>query len=217
MFGNSKNVFWEALLIAGVVFALGLFLGVLVESGRLGQINTYYSQAQVSLIDSMALSNTIAPGADCANLVSSNVQFADNVYNQALILENYESSGKITNDMILAHREYDLLRTMLWQNLIKVQVMCPRQFNYIIYLYDYNPSDLTQKAEENVWSNILSEVKQQDGNNVILVPIAADSNLSSLNYMMTEYNITSLPAVIINGNETIYRLESVADIQKYIS
>ena len=217
MFGNSKNVFWEALLIAGVVFALGLFLGVLVESGRLGQINTYYSQAQISLIDSMALSNTIAPGADCTNLVSSNVQFADNVYNEALILENYESSGKITNDMILAHREYDLLRTMLWQNLIKVQAMCPHQFNYIIYLYDYNPSDLTQKAEENVWSNILSEVKQQNGNNVILVPIAADSNLSSLHYMMTEHNITSLPAVIINGNETIYHLESVADIQKYIS
>lgn len=217
MFGNNKNVFWEALLIAGVIFILGLLLGVFVESNRLNDVNNYYSEAEVSLIDSLALSNTLNNGMNCSNIISTNVQFADNIYNEALLLEKYEASGRITNDMIIAHQKYDLLRTILWQNLMEIRQKCPNPFNSIIYLYVYNPSDIGQKATQNVWSNILYGVKQDEGNNVILVPIAVNSNLSSLNYMINNFNITNFPAVIINDKTVIYNLESSAQVEKYLN
>lgn len=214
---NKKNVFWEAFLVACVIFILGLLIGIFVESDRLQQINDYYSQAQISLMDSVALSSSINNAAQCLNLINSSISFADKIYNEAVLLENYESSGKITNSIVMAHAEYDLLRTILWQNLITIQKKCPGQFNFIIYLYNYNTSDLNQKAIENVWSNVLSTAKQDEGNNLILVPIAVDSNLSSLNLLTDEFNITHYPAVIINDKTVLYDLKSSSDIEKYIT
>ena len=217
MFGNKKNVFWEAFLIACVIFILGLLIGVFVESDRLQQINDYYSQAQVSLMDSMAMSNSFSNSTNCAIMINSSINFADSIYNQALLLEKYEDSGKISNSMIIAHSEYDLLRTVLWQNLITMKSKCSNQFNFIIYLYQYNPSNLNQKAMQSVWSNILADMKQKEGNNVILVPISVSSNLSSLNLLTSNFNITSYPAVVINDKTTLYKLQSVNDIKKYLA
>jgi len=215
--GNKKNVFWEAFLIAAVIFILGLLIGIFVESDRLQQVNDYYSQAQVSLIDSLAMSNSINSAQECSNLINSSINFADNIYSQALLLEKYEASGKITDMMKTAHAEYDLLRTILWQNLITIKSKCPNKFNFVIYLYNYNPTDLGQKAVQNAWSNVLFDLKQKEGNNLILVPIAVNSNLSSLNLLTNNFNIKNYPAVIINNNKTIYSLQSVSDIEKYLS
>jgi hypothetical protein len=214
---NKKNVFWEAFLIASVIFILGLLIGVFVESNRLQQTNDYYSQAQVSLIDSMAMSNSLSNSTNCATMINSSINFADSIYSQALLLEKYEDAGKITNSIIIAHAEYDLLRTILWQNLIAMQAKCSNQFNFIIYLYQYNPSNLNQKAIQNVWSNILSNLKQIEGNNLILVPISVSSNLSSLNLLTSEFNVTSYPAVIINDKTVVYKLQSTNDISKYLT
>lgn len=216
MLGNNKNVFWEAFLIAGAIFVLGLLLGVFVESNRLNEISSYYSHAEVSLIDSLALSNAISNSSDCKNIISSNVEFANSIYNEALLLEKYEDSGKITDDMIIAHQRYDLLRTILWQNLREISQKCPNEFNSIIYLYTYNPSNIGEKATQAVWSNILYDVKQKEANNVILVPIAINSNLSSLNYMIKEFNITQFPAVIINDKTVLYQLDSSDSVEKFL-
>ena len=213
--GNRKNVFWEAFLIAVVIFILGLLIGIFVESDRMQQIDSYYSQGQIYLIDSLAMSNSIN-SASCSNMINSSIGFADNIYSQAQLLENYEASGKITNDMIIAHTEYDLLRTMLWQNLITIRSKCPNQFNFVIYLYDYSTPDLNQKAEQKVWSNILFNLKQEEGNKLILIPIAVDNNLASLNILTSNFNITNYPAVLINDNVTLYKIESVNDIKKYL-
>lgn len=215
--GNKKNVFWEAFLIAAVIFILGLLIGIFVESDRLQQVNNYYSQAQVSLMDSLAMSNSISSVQECSSLINSSIDFADNIYSQALLLEKYEASGKITDIMKTAHAEYDLLRTILWQNLITIKSKCPNKFNFIIYLYNYNPTDLGQKAVQNAWSNVLFDLKQKEGDNLILVPIAVNSNLSSLNLLTGNFKVKSYPAVIINNNMTIYGIQSAGDIEKYLS
>ncbi len=217
MFGNKKNVFWEALLIATLIFILGLLIGVFVESDRLQQINDYYSQAQVSLIDSMAMSNSLSNSANCQSMINSSISFADNIYSQALLLEKYEASGKISSSITIAHSEYDLLRTILWQNLITIKAECSNHFNFVVYLYKDTSTDLNQKAMQGVWSNILSDLKQKEGNNMILVPISVSSNLSSLNLLTQDFNITSYPAVVINDKTTIYTLQSVNDIEKYLT
>lgn len=216
MLGNNKNVFWEAFLIAGAIFVLGLLLGVFVESNRLNEISSYYSHAEVSLIDSLALSNTLSNSSNCKNVISTNVEFANNIYNEAQLLEKYEDSGKITSDMVIAHQKYDLLRTILWQNLMDIRQKCPNSFNSVIYLYNYNPSDIGEKATQSVWSNILYDVKQKEANNVILVPIAVNSNLSSLNYMVGEFNVTRFPAVIINDKTVLYNLDSQDSVEKFL-
>ena len=81
MFKNKKNVFWQALILTGVIFIFGLVLGMAFESSRLSKINEYYAIAEISLMDILALNSMIGlDDANCSILFNSNIEFADKIY-----------------------------------------------------------------------------------------------------------------------------------------
>jgi hypothetical protein len=214
---NPKRVFWEALLITLVVFVGGIVFGVAMEGKRVDNINEYYLKSEISMVDMLALNSFIGDDdLSCSDLVSSNFEFADRIYEEALLLEKYESSGRVTETMKLEHTKYDLLRTFLWDNAIASKEKCNADFSVIIYLYNSEPEDLTEKATNAVWSKILLDVKNSHGGDVVLIPIAADSNLVSLNSKLSNFNITSFPAVVINDKDVLTALESADDLAKYL-
>jgi hypothetical protein len=214
MLESSKHVFWQALLLTLVVFILGMFLGIAYEGNKLNEINDYYDISEISLMDAFALSNL--GSSSCEILINAHLEFADKIYDEAFLLEQYEDSGKITDGLKLAHKKYDLLRTILWIETIKTLDTCEGNFSTVIYLYEYETDDLTQKANQKVWSRILFDLKQEKGSEVLLIPIAADSNLVSLNSIIEEREISEFPVVIVNNEHTIYRLNSVEEIKQYL-
>jgi hypothetical protein len=217
LLNNKKRVFWEALFLTVVVFFFGLLIGVAYESAKSNQINQYYSESELSLMDIFALNSMLSLNStDCGALEKANLEFADKVYNDAVLLEKYESAGKITTEMEVVHKRYDVLRTFLWINNIKTFEKCEKNYSTVVYLYEYSSKDLVQKAEQNVWSKILFDLKQKEGDNILLIPIAADSNLTSLNPLISRFNITHYPVVIINEKDVVYELSSVNELDKYI-
>jgi len=214
---NKKRVFWEALLLTVVVFFLGVLIGISFESGKVEEIRQYYSASEVSIMDLFA-SNNLADleGISCGNLVQGNFDFADKIYAEAKLLEKYESSGKITDGMIIEHQKYDLLRTLLWINEMKTVEKCGRNFNTVVYLYEYQPEDLAKKATQNVWSKILSDLKSEYGSDVLLIPIAVDSDLVSLDSAIEKFNITDYPVLVVNNKDLVYELKSVDDLDGYL-
>jgi len=50
-----------------------------------------------------------------------------------------------------------------------------------------------------------------------LIPIAADSNLVSLNSLIDKFNVTDYPVVIIDEKYLVYDLSSVSDLDKYLN
>lgn len=215
---NRKRVFWEALLLTVVVFFLGVLIGISFESGKVEQIRQYYSSSEISVMDLFA-SNNIADldVVSCVELSQSNFEFADRIYEEAVLLEKYESSGKITDGMILEHQKYDLLRTLLWINEMKTVEKCGRSFNTVVYLYEYQPDDLAQKATQSVWSRILVDLKYEYGSDVLLIPIAIDSDLISLNSAVKDFNITNYPALIVNDEFVVSDLSSVEKVSDYFN
>lgn len=215
MFGNTKNAIWEALLLTVVIFIFGLLVGVAYEMSNFNEINDYYSISEISLMDILALNNLIdSENSTCGALINSNLDFADKIYKEAKLLEQYESSGKITESIKLIHTKYDLLRTFLWISNNKVFQKCPDEFSSIVYLYEYNSQDLAQKATQNVWSKILFDLKQEQGKNVLLIPIAVDTDIISLEVLIEKFNISSYPVVIINNKKVITELKSVDELKK---
>jgi hypothetical protein len=216
---NARNVFWQALILTIVVFAAGIFLGISYEGRKLGEINDYYVLSEIFLMDSFALSkltDVINTGSiDCKVLVDKNIEFADKIYNEAYMLEKYEESGKLSEALKVIHRKYDLLRTLLWINLIDIPYNCKKDISVVIYLYEYETEDLTKKATNKVWEKILFDLKQQVGNKIILIPIAADSDLTSLNLLISKYDISKYPVVII-GEHVVSQIDSVDDLKKYL-
>ncbi|NPE26958.1 hypothetical protein HNV12_03065 [Methanococcoides sp. SA1] len=204
---SKKNVFWEALLITIVIFLAGLFLGMLIEADNSNKISNLYIQSEISLTDAMSSSNLIEEaGSNCEVIKNNNIKFADQIYEEAKLLEQYEASGKLTDSMTLLHKKYDLLRTILWTSNQKTIDKC-HNYNMIVYLYDYETEDTEVKAVQNVWSKMLLSIKSQK-EDILLLPIAADEELISINLLIDKYQIEKLPAIIINNEEILYELET---------
>jgi len=214
--GNPKNVFWEAFLLTVIVFVFGLFIGLAVENSRVQTVSDYYANSEISLIDVLALNNVVSlANQSCADLVVANLEFADKIYLESKILDNYDSANKLSDSIKLVHKRYDLLRTLLWVSASKAQEQCKGKFSIVVYLYQRETADLAEKASQNVWSKVLQDLKQQEGANIVLIPISIDSNLGSLNTMVAKYNIRNYPAVVIN-DQVVTTLMSVSELEKYL-
>ena len=217
MLKSKKHVFWEALLVTILIFGLGLLFGSAFESLRIDKLNEYYSQSEVSLMDIIALDRlTDLDYSNCNILINSNLEFADKIYEEAKLLEKYDSSGRLSNSLWGVHKKYDLLRTFLWINSIKVSNKCKKDFHSLVYLYEYRSPDLAKQATQSVWSKILSDLKQEEGRNIVLIPIAVDSNLTSLNSLLKPLNITKYPVVVIDNKIIVSDLNSVDNLKKYL-
>lgn len=218
MLNNPKRAIWEALLLAGLVFFLGFSFGFLFESGRTDKMNEYYSNSEFYLIDSIALNSLVDEGLfDCSSLYKTYSSFADRVYQEALLLEKYESSEQITEEMKIVHRRYDLLRTFLWTNTLKASQECQNSSNILVYLYEYNTENLAKKATQNVWSKVLFDLKQEEGKNLLLVPIAVDLNITSLDILANYFNVSGYPTVIINNKVIVKDLIPLEEFKKHLN
>lgn len=217
MLKSPKRAIWEALLLAGVVFFLGFLLGFVFESSQTDKMNKYYLNSEFYLMDVISL-NSLVKGEifDCSSLYIAYSSFANRVYQEAILLQEYESSEQITEEMKIVHRRYDLLRTFLWANILETSKLCKNSQNIVVYLYEYNTEDLVQKATQNVWSKVLWDLKEEQGENILLIPIASDLNINSLDVIIKNLNISTFPVVVIN-NKKINELTSSKDLEKYLN
>lgn len=214
---NAKHVFWQALFLTMLFFFLGLVLGVYIEQLRSDNANVIFYQSEISLYDSFALGKLLDnPAVSCKDLKSADIDFANKIYNEAKQLEKFEAVDDLTNSLKVIHRKYDLLRTLLWMNIINVKKNCGK-LNTVVYLYQYNVADIQISSEQNVWSKILRDLKEKNGNNLILIPIAVNQNIISLNYLIKTYKVKQFPAVILNEKTVLYKPESVKNLEKYLN
>jgi len=211
MLKSKKHVFWEALIITIVIFLAGLFLGMLIETSNSNKISNIYLQSEINLGDATATARLIeSKNLDCETLKQNNIKLADKIYEEAKLLELYEDSAKQTEGMKLLHKKYDLLRAVLWTSNQETLTKC-ENYNLIAYLYDYETEDTNKKATQNVWSKILLEVKNQN-NDILLLPMAGNQNLTTIEYLIEEYQIKQLPALVINNEQIIYELETAEPV-----
>lgn len=220
MFTSQKHVFWQAFILAVLVFALGILLGFALENWRTNQIQEFYQQSELNLLD-IRIQNDIysLSSIDCNQLIAENIDFGNQIYEQAKLLDQYESASKLSNSIVLEHKKYDLLRALFWANAIKTKEKCNAPYHNVVYLYSYNTKDLTIKAKQTVFSRILGELKQEKADKIMLIPLSGDNNLSSVRLMMNLYNITEkeLPVILINEKTKITSLESKEQIASLIN
>jgi len=219
MFTSQKHVFWQALVITIIVFSIGILFGVILENYRTNKVNNLVAESELSLMD-IRLQNQIYSSIkfNCENAISENLKFADRTYEEAKLLERYEQATVITDDLKTSHKKYDLLRATLLLNSIIIREKCNYSYSEVVYFYQYNNPSMEIKAQESVFSKMLGELKQKKGNSMLLIPIAADNNLSSVNLLLNKYNLSQkdLPIVVINGNIKIHEIESIEDLEKQL-
>ncbi len=220
MFHSQKHVFWQALLITILIFSIGIVLGIVLENWRTSKISTLAENSQLDFLD-IKLQSEIYSNEEfnCEVAVNENFKFAEQIYEEAKMLDRYESASRLTEDLKLQHKKYDILRGMLLINSIKIKKQCNSDYYDIIYFYKYNSEDLDLKAKQKVFSRILEQVKETKGSDVLLIPIAADNDISSINLLLDKYNIKQeqLPAILINNKIKITEIQTVDDVLNYLN
>ncbi len=219
MFNSQKNVFWQALLFTIVIFAIGILLGFILENWRTSEIKNIYFQAELDLLD-IKIQNEIytLSNIDCNKAIEENINFANRIYKEAQLLNKYEEANKLSEEIISQHKKYDLLRTLFWLNTINIKKRCKADFHNIVYFYDYQEPSIETNAKQSVFSNLLGEIQKDKEDEIMLIPIAGDNGLTSVNLMMNLYNIkeSELPIILIDEEIKITDIKKKEDIEKYL-
>lgn len=218
MIHNDKHIFWEALVIAVFIFGIGVLLGLLIENSRVSEISGMYLESEINLLDMKIQTEIINTGElNCEVAITKNIEFANRVYEEAKILDRYDSATRITDEIVQQHRKYDLLRTLLWVNSVKLKENCENEkFHTLVYLYNYRPEEQVEKAKQSVFSRFLEEIKQDAGEEVVLIPIARNMDISSLDIITTRYGINET-SIILNEEIVITDARDLHEIREAIA
>lgn len=196
------RVFWEALIVSLLILALGFVLGTLLEDARNNKAAVVYLNSETNLLDAQVFGSLLNERFDCKTAIEKNIKFGDEIYQDSLKLGEYEDSSQLTELLDYQHRKYDLLRTIFWFNSIKIKDECGRSFHTVVYLYDYQSEDLAEQSKQEVFSRFLSDIKQELGNEIVLIPIAKNMNISSLDLMLEKFSVTQ--TAIVLDEKTVY-------------
>ena len=219
MLTSQKHVFWQALFVTIIIFGVGIFVGVILENWRVSEVNTLAQQSEVHLLD-IKLQNQIYTEEefDCDIATAENINFADRIYEEAEILGRYEQASRLTQDIVVQHQKYDILRATLILNSEKIKQKCNASYHEIVYFYRYNELTTDEKSKQGVFSKMLTEIKEEKGSEVLLIPLAGDNDLSSITLLLDKYGLSQqdLPIIIIDHDIKITEIESVDDILKHL-
>ena len=213
---SQKSAFWQAFIVTIIIFGAGVFFGVVLENWRTNEIGDLYQQSELELLDIKLQSEIYSLGNfDCEKAVQENLNFANKIYEEAKQLDKYESASRLTDNLKIHHKRYDLLRTNLLLNSIKIKEKCTNDYYEVVYFYQYNEPSFETKAKQDTFSKLLTELKEEKGYEILLIPIAGDNEISAVNLLLDEYNIKELPTIMVNRNDKITEIQTSEELSKY--
>lgn len=218
---NNKHAFWQALILTLIVFNIGIYFGYSLEKNRVEKIDQLYISSELELLDIRAQNDIYTfNNINCDNLIKENILFADRIYEEAKLLDDYEGASRISDALILRHKKYDILRTQLWINSIKLKEKCKISYHNVVYFYKYsnNNPPIETKAKQSTFSRKLGDLKNEKGERILLIPISGDADFGAIRILMNNYNITEqeLPVVLIDEKIKITEIEDLENIELYI-
>lgn len=215
---SRYGIFIESLIWTLLILLIGFFIGFYLESYRLNKIIDNYKDFEVGALD-LKLQNyyyQIMDQSSCDIAIEQNLDFADRIYSQGLIIEKYEKAGELLeNSLLNEKKKYVLLQTELWLNSILLKNKCNGAFHTVVYIYSQG-TDSAKESEQNAVSEVLMSLKEKYDNNIILIPIAGDLGMDSVNMQLKIYNITYLPTILIDEKIKLESFQSQTSLEKYI-
>ena len=154
--------------------------------------------------------------SSCEEAINQNFIFADDIYNKGLELERYEQASQLTDDISREKKRYVLLKTELWLNSILLKEKCNDPFDTVVYFYAGDPNNNLKVSEQKVLSNVLKTVKENLGNEIILIPVAGDLNIGTIDLQKRLYNVSYFPSVLINEEILLEGFKPVEEIESHL-
>lgn len=197
---KDNSTYSKALIISVFIFLTGLMIGFFVDNLRLSDITTQLSQVDIQSEDSILLGSFLQGlGKDQCNLaLDTNLKFNDKIYSEGKTIEDAFRTNLLSPDLKYQWSRYVLLQTQFWFNSIQLKKACNFNYSNVVYISKLQIDDPQEKAMTQAQSDVMTELKNKCDNKIMLIPLTSDSNLSVIDAIVAKYNITRLPAIIIN-------------------
>ncbi|NOZ81551.1 MAG: thioredoxin family protein [Candidatus Micrarchaeota archaeon] len=210
-----KKIFAKAFVLTALVFSMIFLVTYWIETQRvlevkemLTEIDNLWNDARLLTEFSESLGNV-----SCEKLVRENYELGGRIYREGLRIEAYEKANRLTPELLTEKKRYALLDLQFWLNSIKIKKMCDADYATVIYFY----SQFNKSVEQKIMDSVLWDFKQKCGPRTIYITFPVDMEISSINAVMELYNITRVPAVVINESVVLYGVVSIPELEKYVN
>ena len=214
----SYDAFWKAFIFSTIIFIFGLNMGSFIENSTLDKLEKNVINSEVELYDSNIRSNVLEYyNISCEKSIENTFEIADKIYEEVKMLEDLDKSSTIVEGFDEVHKRYDLLRTQLWLDATNLKNTCQDNFNLIVYIYEYNSKKPQVISIQNLYESITSEIKLDYDSEVLLIPIANNMELNSLELLLENYDIVNQTSIIINNKYVIKGATNYEEIASYLN
>ena len=214
---EKKNTYVKAAIITLFIFLSGIMLGIFLDNLRFSDIREQISGTEINYNDAILLSTFIEKFSKeaCNTTLDTNLEFNSKIYAEGKSIEDAFNSNRFTPELEQEWRKYILLQTQFWFNSIELKKNCNFNYSNVVHIFNLNIEDPQEKAINKLQSEIMLSLKEKCGNKIMLIPLTADSNLSVVDAVLTQYNITKLPAIIINEKKVFQGLTSLDQLNAF--
>jgi len=128
----------------------------------------------------------------------------------------------LTDRLQFEKQKHNMLRTEFYINSLVLREKCDAQYDVVVYFYMDNAGDfdLDLNARQNVLSVVLEDLKEQKGPELVLIPLAANMDISVVNILLDTYGVEEFPSLLLlsdSGYEVVSGVQGVGDIEPLLS
>lgn len=197
----KKSRYVIAAVLTFAIFSAGLIVGVFVEKQRMTELEQV-SREGISKISSLQLQleylNTLENGKYCS-VMEEVLQKNIKNYRRALDkIEGFKNKGIFTDDRYrLLKREYIIAELRYWLLAQKADKDCDYNRTTLLYFYTADCD-----ACKNTQGPILTHLKSKYGRKLLIFSIDYELEEPMVKVLRHRYNITQVPALVIDANRT---------------
>lgn len=208
----SWKLYIASFIIATFVFIFGLLIGNLITENKYQKSLMDEQNFKIRLLE-LEVQGLLAERYECSMVdIMELTKNLDDIGRSLIEIE--KDIGKSRLDEIApAKKIYTLLELKHFALINKYDEKCyKKSFNFIFFFYS-NKKNLTETEQTGY---VLDYLKKKYGDNLKIYSFDEDLNMEIVDSLKRVYNITSVPAIVINENHTIMGIPKSEDIQKYL-
>lgn len=212
-----KNTYVEALIVTIFIFFSGIMVGIWIDNYRVSKVRKELLSDTVFWDDSLFLTKftQLYGGNSCQEALKMNLLYNQKIYQRGKEIEDAIKLNKFTPEMKEELKRYTLMQIQFWLNSIELKKKCNFTYHTVVHLQQFFPKTEESRVENKAQSNVMLNLKNECGGKIMLIPISVDLNLTSAQAILLHYNITKLPAIIIDEKYVFQGLTSIDTLRKY--
>ena len=201
----STRIYLKAALLTFLVFIAGVAIGWYLDESRVSFVKSRIDELEISF-SNLALEEEFyrSVATDTKTLCNIYISKANELALQAGKLGSYlESFREISkfglHDIESLKNRYFILNLQLWMYIRKLREECNYTATTILFFYTS-----INKCEDCIAQGIvLNQLKKKDPEKYMIFAIDADSKLGIVDTLKTYFNVTKVPALVINEKQKL--------------